>query len=463
MFKLSLAFAVSSVVGQVSLSSFCTELENKCSGTYGVNASTCATVFANVPLGAVTDEDVHSVGCRLKFLTVPAFNVTNACRYAGPSGGGRCGSPLVGVCDVATAACTGQPTAAYATSAECQTGLTPLANQWGHTQGPAAGGEDSLECRSYHAIASLSLGNSHCAHYNLTSPPCVGRVVPNAAYYCQTLQYNCKATNVTQFSGNAECAGTAAVYPTSSSDSAVPIGNNTLGCRSYHAQAALGDTSHCAHAGPSGGRVCGTYGEAWATLSKGVCNDTATFTFINAVGPTLDNLVPRGAGSYSTTLDVGGNTQVCRIYHLTVSTTTPSHCDHSNVPGENVCGTIDGNLCDLIGSVCAFGSNASYQYANRAACIDALSNKTEGVYGANSGDSLQCRYYHVGVAASYQNASANWADITTHCGHVIATPKAGCNAVAAPTAAAPTAGMSSASALSLVLPATVALSAVFTL
>lgn len=432
--------------------------------THSINASVCNTVFANVPLGDITDMKNHTIGCRMKYLTMAPYNSTaNACRFAGPTGGGLCGAPLDAVCDIANATCTGQAANSYADVASCKSGLGGIGAQWGHSQGPASSGEDSLECRVYHAVASLTLGQVHCGHYNLTTIACNARVVPNPAYYCQTLQYNCNATGLTQFSMPAQCTAVSAAYPTSSTDSAVTTNaqTNTLGCRSYHAQAALSDTSHCAHAGPSGGQFCGTYAEAWASIVKAApCNDTATYTFLAALGPNADAAVPVGSAPYSVNLpDTANNTQACRIYHLGVASTDPSHCDHTDLTGGDICGTTTGNLCDIIGGVCGWGTNATYQYANRAACLAGLNNTLAGTPGDSTGNTLACRYYHVGVAGSFKNGSIQgnatgaMDSLINHCSHVIAVPLAGCAAGST----APTASMtSSASAVALMVPAALA-------
>lgn len=76
------------------------------------------------------------------------------------------------------------------------------------------------------------------------------------ATYCTQVTANCTAANA-QYDDMADCMA----YCT---DVAWPAGadtdttGNTLGCRLYHVGVAAGDpATHCGHAGPTGGSVCG--------------------------------------------------------------------------------------------------------------------------------------------------------------------------------------------------------------
>jgi len=418
---------------------------------------------------------MNTIGCRYKYLNDPTnsgmYNNSYSCQYAGPSGGGRCGNFLSNVCDVATNVCGAVTGASYTTSALCQTGLAPGANQWGFLQGSNAGAEDSLECRVYHAIASINTGNPvHCSHFGQTSPVCTGPVTPDAGHYCETLQYNCPAPNI-QFAMKAQCLATAAGYYNAGVDltSARSNADNSLGCREYHAQASRADNNtHCEHAGPSGAGVCGTRQSAWGNmLAAAPCLDNhVNVLFIAGVGSAnVDLLIPpiaAGAvGKYTTTFDTAGNTQVCRIYHLGVASTNTAHCSHGFVSGGDNCGTLTANLCAFIESICTFGTNASYQYASSAACLSADTNSSNsvilaGVTGTagSAADSFECRFYHAMVAASYTTGGANAAVAGAaslhqyHCGHTLRpATTGGCINAGSPTTAPPTPKSSSGSTL----------------
>jgi len=453
-------------VGQPAvLATYCSALESKCAGTFNINATTCGNAMSGVTLGDQMDGDTNSIGCRMKYLNA----ATVMCRYAGPSGGGRCGAMISNVCDIATNVCVTSGLAAsqsvtpsYATSALCQAaapGIGGMAHQWGSVQGLNGAGQNSLECRLYHAINADSSGDaSHCTHYALSGGPCTGKVTTDRAHYCDTLMYNCGNSSDTyaQFADADECNATAAGYPNAMADDATTVnGGNNLGCREYHAQAsaALGaGPTHCEHAGPSGAGVCGLRFQAWASiLAAAPCSDTSVQMFIGAVGNATANLaVPPGnvAGTlYSTTTgSVNANSQVCRIYHLGVASThylgPTGHCSHGSIGGAGQCGVLVNNACDFISGICGYGANATYQYASQAACITGLTNSatnnvTVGPPGDAAGNTLECRFYHAAVAASFLptgsqgNTPGAAANVVTHCSHVLQiAPAGGCGYVA---------------------------------
>jgi hypothetical protein len=421
----------------------------------------CNTVFTNnIAVGAIEDENTNTIGCRMKFLTTLPYNTSNFCQYAGATGGGRCGNPLDAVCDIGAAVCGTVSGSVYADANSCKAtdGLKALENQWGYNQGASASTEDSLECRIYHVIASLTADlPAHCGHWNVTSAFCKDKVVPNVAHYCNTLDYNCGNNNGTgptaQFGSRAQCMVWAAGLPNTGAeaDARASNGANSLGCREYHAQAARGDSAlHCSHAGPSGGGVCGSFFEAWTSLLKAApCADTAQISdLVAAVGLIKANtLIPEMAagatGKYNIAFDTSGNTQACRIYHLGVASTATDHCPHGFVSGGDSCGSYKSNLCAFIGGTCGFGAT-TWQFASKDACEAALTNSTTnvilaGVPGAASGgkDSYECRFYHATVAAGYMTgginaAAANAATLKeTHCSHVLKPAgKDGCGYVA---------------------------------
>jgi len=447
--KLGFALSVAVVLGQTaSLTDYCAALATQCPD-YGFNATICIAAFNSTTVGTLSDTDTNSIGCRQKFLGANA-----SCAYAGITGGGRCGDLTAGVCQVAVNVCGSAQEAAYTTVPSCIAGLSAIAGQWGSLYGPASAAEDSLECRAYHAVASLTGGSFHCAHFTASTTanlPCIGPVTVSATRYCEDLQYQCKAPNA-QFGDIDQCLKVAASYPTSAADDARRTSGHTLGCRQYHARASQSlPGTHCQHAGPSGGGVCGSAREAWGTMfAASPCNNSHVQTFLgfysNSTIP--DALVPSGFSAttpYSVTFDTNQNTQACRIYHLSVAATSPvTHCIHGSVSGGGACGTYVPNLCYLIGQACGFGGNASYQFSSSTACTTALADITPGsnqiTLGTNqdwasTNNTLECRFYHASVAASFAPGGVNsvtpnaMASQILHCSHVLqrSTP-GGCGA-----------------------------------
>jgi hypothetical protein len=455
MFKLGVALVGSFVAGQaVTIASYCQNLETICYATHGLNASVCATGMADYgESSTTTDRDVDSLGCRQYYLLNTTLQLATRCQYGGPSGGGRCGAMHQVVCNIAETICAAETaTKSYPDADECARSYFDggIAAQWGSIQGGLSAGEDSLECRVYHVFAGVTNDAVavHCGHYGLknsTNAQCKGKVSTNKRHYCETLRDGCVAPYV-QFALDAQCEGVAAAYPNPTTDDdarASTIGNN-LGCRQYHAQAAkvLDDPQHCQHGGPSAFQgPCGNQKQAWASILNGVCNDNSALSFVNNVPPAIvDAAIPIGisgvfndSNSYNTTFDTSKNTQICRIYHLGVAVTDSSHCSHGTIGGGGACGASDKktNLCEFIKAVCGYGT-AAHQYADASACASGVANLLPGLENATSGNTLGCRFYHTGVAATYLaggsagGANGNDVSLKEHCSHVLAAPTAGC-------------------------------------
>ncbi len=112
--------------------------------------------------------------------------------------------------------------------------------------------------------------------------------------------------------------------------------------------------------------------------------------------------------------DQTGNTVGCRSYHAGVASTTDPdvHCAHAGPTGGAACGTWCENYCHLAEKNC---TEDNALYADDAACATACEAfRTDGVIGDATGDTVQCRMYHLGTPAS--------GDPTTHCGHGGETP-----------------------------------------
>ena len=120
--------------------------------------------------------------------------------------------------------------------------------------------------------------------------------------------------------------------------------------------------------------------------------------------------------------DVAGNTISCRHYHsnnVRKFSDPDTHCPHSGPSGGNACGTWCENYCQLALRNC---TGANQVYASEAECTAACpAIADDGEAGAMSGDSIQCRIYHLGVAGT------DAASATMHCPHGSATPTGPCS------------------------------------
>ena len=141
--------------------------------------------------------------------------------------------------------------------------------------------------------------------------------------YCTAIMANCTTTN-SQYGSMQNCLDSCSHFAMGTLNQ---TSGNTLGCRLYHAGAAqAAPTTHCVHAGPGGGGMCG------ATLCEGFCAIGV------AVCPTqagnANQCPTRCAGytalgtPYNSSIQ-SGDTQECRLYHVTAAATDPgTHCPH---------------------------------------------------------------------------------------------------------------------------------------
>jgi hypothetical protein len=104
--------------------------------------------------------------------------------------------------------------------------------------------------------------------------------------------------------------------------------------------------------------------------------------------------------------DTTGNTIGCRLYHAGAAAADPVlHCPHAGPTGGNVCGSWCDNYCQLMAKNCT-GSNAVY---DAATCMTKCAMiPTSGQVNDAAGNTIQCRIYHLGVAAT---------DPVLHCPH----------------------------------------------
>jgi len=235
----------------------------------------------------------------------------------------------------------------------------------------------------------------------------------------------------------ADCSSICSLYSTGSIGNDVDL--NTLACRIYHVQAAIetGNLAyHCPHSSPNGNGVCGTQCGAYCTQVIGACSsatlNTPQYASESACMQYCQNdMQTNFLGNWN---DTAGDTVGCRVYHADNAQVTGStaHCLHAGPSGDNVCGAWCTTYCDLVQQNCVGGNQ---QYASTSACMTACTGfSTSGNAGDVSGNTVQCRIYHAGVAGNPVGTNA-----ATHCPH--AGPTGGGVCVGnAPTGGASTTG-----------------------
>jgi hypothetical protein len=150
--------------------------------------------------------------------------------------------------------------------------------------------------------------------------------------YCARMASACVGANA-QYASDADCLASCAVWDFGSQGE---MTNNTLGCRTYHAGAAISDADlHCRHAGPGGDGACGTNCVGFCNLVSEVCVG-ANQVYDNLTECTqmcsgFATLPPYEASQQS------GDTLACRLYHATAASTDPDlHCAHT-APISSTC------------------------------------------------------------------------------------------------------------------------------
>jgi len=151
----------------------------------------------------------------------------------------------------------------------------------------------------------------------------------SCADYCTTIGTNCTAGNAQYFAGTdngmTPCMNACASFELGV---AGEMANNTLGCRTYHAGAAMGDpATHCEHAGPGGAGVCGNDCDGFCTIALATC--ASQFADMGACMTACASFTDDTA--YNATV-MSGNNLACRLYHLTAAANSAAdattHCPH---------------------------------------------------------------------------------------------------------------------------------------
>jgi len=245
----------------------------------------------------------------------------------------------------------------------------------------------------------------------------------------------------------------------------VPTGTNCTGvaansqqCREYHVNLAVVDLSHCAHAAPTSGYNV-TNGPCVAPAVVGITNgDGFCDDYCNSLLMACNSSVfASQTACLSACKNIPGNMNVtyvpmaypymptestdnllCRRYHAQAARADPvTHCSHATI-GNGLCGSNCQFYCDQFMATCV---DPAIAYTSNAACLTSCAGfSTSGMWSDTTGNTLQCRTYHVLVAT--QGTQNN-----THCVHAAANPTAFCVASSSSSTGSSSTGKSGASTL----------------
>jgi hypothetical protein len=192
----------------------------------------------------------------------------------------------------------------------------------------------------------------------IDGPPIDGRPVLtlDCSTYCSTISTSCTGAN-TQYADASHCMATCNKFAMgNSSDTG---GQNTLGCRLYHAQNAMLNGMpevYCPNAGPAGSAistanpqpaVCGDACTGFCTLEISICGSLdAPISTVPAQYQNMATCMTACGGATigfnkSKPLVTGatnssGDSLACRLYHITnaaISGNAAVHCPHTGPNG----------------------------------------------------------------------------------------------------------------------------------
>ena len=159
---------------------------------------------------------------------------------------------------------------------------------------------------------------------------------PTCDNYCDAVMANCTGQQA-QYGSRDECIDYCENIGGWDAGEAGAVDGNTVACRVYHggAPAAADPDTHCVHAGPTGGDMCGTWCDNYCQLVQKNCtdansqynNDAECMTACAAFG---DTGTP-GVGDYDTVQ--------CRLYHAgaPAAADPATHCPHTGAEPTAFC------------------------------------------------------------------------------------------------------------------------------
>ncbi len=430
---------------------YCDVIENACTDGLDPYPNDDCSAYCNAKFepGTFGDTAGDTLGCRIYHAEVAAQGDAEVhCPHAGPTGGGVCGEWCEVYCGLA-AQCEGL----YADDDACAAACAEF------EEGPADG--DTVQCRI------LALAGGDCAAGaadggGVCVPPPVGDSCADP-HPVEALPFT--ANSSTAGANNESSSGCADFFDGAASrdevyaytpdfDGAIVVTLVGDFDSLLYAESACGEPDSCLLQDDQGQSqqeslrrsvTAGTPVYVWVDGFDGINDESGTYTLtIEALAPELScdyycELMEATCGGLADCQEVcatfhgwpegpgigaGGNTLGCRIAQAQAG-----DCTAASPSGGNVCGTWCEVYCDLEAKNCPDGDSL---YADHAECLAACDDFFDGGQaGETSGDSVQCRIYHLGVAGDPDAGGA-----AVHCPHgavdgggvCVATPGDSCQA-----------------------------------
>lgn len=236
---------------------YCDTVLEACTGQHAVytTRTTCLGVCNALEPGNPDEPSGNTLACRARqaqtALTQDAPD--ELCPSAGPPGGGVCGDDCESYCSLMKQACPEE----YASVADCEQSCAGLTDGGPYNVETYYTG-DTLQCRFIHLSTSFSEPNPHCGHAEFVAKAqCIDDATaagePSCEAFCRNVAGAC-SDDFAPYESQAQCMAVCAEWPLGDLDERDEL---TVGCRQYHAGAALSAPEvHCRHTGPGGDGMC---------------------------------------------------------------------------------------------------------------------------------------------------------------------------------------------------------------
>jgi hypothetical protein len=166
--------------GGANCNDYCAAIMQNCTGPNSEYESMdiCMAMCVVFDTSNATPSDTgnNDIACHTFFAQQAATTPNQNCEYAGPLGGGHCGTnPCQNFCDLATGYCTGDLPKPYPNN-DCPCACAAYTYLLGGDAGDLSfESGNTLNCRLYHlqaAYGSDMLGKFHCPHTGQQSATC---------------------------------------------------------------------------------------------------------------------------------------------------------------------------------------------------------------------------------------------------------------------------------------------------
>jgi hypothetical protein len=372
---------------------YCAIVQANCTGDNRayVDEADCNRICSLLPSGK-GDEDLegkNSVRCRQEQAEKARAEPRSYCPSAGPTGATNCGGNCESYCWLRAQLCssiTGQDTDMQTCLAQCP----GLINAPPYAPDSQVRGQDTIQCRINHLVnasQSDAFAERHCWHTSIAPdrnnempPPCADLPAApgNCDSYCDLVMFSCGAEELRVYESVEQCKAVCKAFPVGvAADTGYPPNQelqNTVGCRRYHAYAALGGAqTHCPHAGPMGDGHCGVPA---ANNCQSYCR-----------------LLKRGCGT--------------RFFTTYLPVATPPTTLPDNPEQDDDLGTCEQTCMEELGGMPGGGGTAeNSRYSIRSAPTISADDDADNDAG-DIGDVLQCRAYYAVQAIADASGIAN--------------------------------------------------------